>query len=238
MVQSCLGRTVRHERRATGGMARATGDVDDRPGPVLFAHLAVGANGEPQRTDEIHLHGKGMEQDGAFELVVAARTALDLLNELRNRLDVRGRHRSSRVVHEDIEAAVRIDDPLYEGVDRLLVGLITHPLLGPLYSARHGVGTGKARQLGPGTPHDRRAGEQQLAGDADPHTATRPGDDRDRAVERTHPTPKMMKPSITLDTLWIFPPPINRARNDSHRASSPTGRGGSRPSPTGLNDLV
>jgi hypothetical protein len=131
-----------------------------------------------------------MEQDGAFELVVTARGALELLNELGNRLDVRGRHRASGVVHEDIEAAVRIDDPLHKGVDCLVVGLITQPLLGPLYSTRQGLGAGKARQLGPGAPHDRRAGEQQLAGDADPHAATGPGDDRDLAVERTHPTPQ------------------------------------------------
>ena len=86
-----------------------------------------------------------MEQDGALELVVTARGALDLLDELRDRLDVGGRHRSSRVVHEDVQAAVRIDDPLHEGVDCPVVGLIAQPLRGPLHSARHAVGAGKAR---------------------------------------------------------------------------------------------
>ena len=64
-----------------------------------------------------------------------------------------------------------------------MIGLITHPLFGSLNSARHGVGRGKAGQLGPRATHDRRAGEQQLAGDADTHAATRPGDYRDLAVE-------------------------------------------------------
>ena len=46
-------------------------------GSVLQFHLAVDPDGEPQRTDQVHLHGERVEQHGAFEVVVGARCALD-----------------------------------------------------------------------------------------------------------------------------------------------------------------
>jgi len=91
---------------------------------------------------------------------------LELLNELGNRLDVRGRHRASGVVHEDIEAAVRIDDPLHKGAIALWSPDHTATAR-TLYSTRQGSAPGR-----PGSsdrehprPSRRRAA---LAGDADP----------------------------------------------------------------------
>jgi len=80
--------------------------------------------------------------------------------------------------------AIRVDDPLHERVDRLVVGLIAHPL-----SDRSPPGT--VSGLGSpgnsdGAPHDRRPGEQQLAGDADADATTCPRDDGHLAVERAH----------------------------------------------------
>ncbi len=68
------------------------------------------ADGEPERTDQVHLHGEGVKQGGALVLVVAAGCALDALHEFGNALRVRRRNGTAGVVHQDVDPAVGGDD--------------------------------------------------------------------------------------------------------------------------------
>ena len=125
-----------------------------------------------------------MEQRRAFELVGAARGALDLLHELGDVLDVRGRDGAAGVVHEDVDAAVGVDDPRRRSIDGAVVALVAHPS-----RTVRAAASVCARERGSPAraTDDGRACLEQSARDADADAATRSGDDRDLAVERTHP---------------------------------------------------
>ena len=99
---------------------------------------------------------------------------------------MRRRHRAARVVHEDVDAAVGVDHPGDEGVDRPVVALIAHPLRGTFGAAGDVGGRRQRGELAARAPDDGRALEQQLPRDPDADAAARPRHDRDLAVQLAH----------------------------------------------------
>jgi hypothetical protein len=90
--------------------------------------LAVSPDGEPHRADQVHLHGEGVEQHGAFEVVVAARRALQSLHQDGDVFGVRRRHGAAGVVDQDVDPAIGVGDLGHEGVDGAVIALIAHHL--------------------------------------------------------------------------------------------------------------
>ena len=127
-------------------MARAAGDVDDAAGAVLVAHLAVHADGEPQRADEVHLDGERVKQHGALEVVVGARRALDARHQCGNVLGVRRGDRPAGVVDQDVDSAVALDHRGDHRVDRMVIALIADHLVGTFRPPRLGVHAGDGVQ--------------------------------------------------------------------------------------------
>src|SRR5271166_283146 len=99
-LQAGLGRPV---RAGAGGWppAAETADVDDRPAALLVLHLLIGALRNQQRTNQIEFD--------------------DLAVELRAGLRGQYVRRPSRIVDDDIEAAVFVDDRVDHRLDGLLV---------------------------------------------------------------------------------------------------------------------
>src|SRR3954447_523883 len=109
-------------------MTGAAGDVYDRPDTVLAAHLPVDADGEPQRADQVHLDGEGVEQRGPLEIVVGARRTLELGDEFRHILDIGARYGAPRVVDQDVDAAVGVDNLGNHRVDGTEIALVANHL--------------------------------------------------------------------------------------------------------------
>ena len=186
MVQPGLGGAVGDQCRRTGGVARAAGDVDDRPGAVLVAHLPVDADGEPQRADEVHLDREGVEQHRALEVVVAARRALDLRDERGDVLDVRRGHRAAGVVDQDVDAAVGRGHLRHHCVDGAVIALVADHLGGACAQSGSVSAPGSASSLRTRAADDRGTCAQQFVRDADADAPAGAGDDRDLAVQHAH----------------------------------------------------
>ena len=166
-------------------MSGAARYVDDATRSVLVAHLAVGADGEPQRADEVHLDGEGVKQHGALEVVVGARSALDAGHQRRNVLCVGGGNGAAGVVDQNVESTVAFDDLADHCVDRVVIALVTHQLVTTLGPARLGVSTGNAVQRRARAADDEGTCPEQFVSNADSDTSTGAGHDRDLAVEHT-----------------------------------------------------
>src|SRR5215210_8509743 len=98
MVEPRLRRAVGHQRGRACRVACTAGDVDDGAYAVLAAHLPIDAQGEPQRADQVHLDGEGVEKGSPLVVVSGTRRALDLADQLRYVLDVRRRHGATGIV--------------------------------------------------------------------------------------------------------------------------------------------
>jgi hypothetical protein len=127
-------------------LTRAAGDVDAATGAVLIAHLSVYADGEPQRTDQVHLDGERMKQHGPLEVVVGAGRALDARHQRGNVLGVRGGDCPAGIVDQDVDSAVTLDHRVNHRVDRTVIALIAHHLVGTFSPPRLGVHAGNGVQ--------------------------------------------------------------------------------------------
>src|SRR5271166_5047098 len=177
-------------------MPGATGDVDDAAGAVLGAHLPVRADGEPERTDQVHLYRECVKQRRAREVVVAARGTLNALHEFGNALRMRRWDRSAGVVHQDVDPAKAVHDVADEGVDRMVIALVANLLRRAGRPVRFDAGDvvqGRAR-----APDDRRTGSEQFVRDADPDAAAGSGDDRDLAFKDAHHGPSLEWLTVSL----------------------------------------
>ena len=71
---------------------------------------------------------KAVEQHRPLEVVVGARRALNPLDQCRNVLDVGRRHGAARVVDQDVDAPVAVDDVGDHRIDGAVIALVTRHL--------------------------------------------------------------------------------------------------------------
>ena len=157
-----------------------------QPVPSCSSHLAIDPDGEPQRADQVHLHGERVEQHGAFEVVVGARCPLQFGHQRRDVLDVRCGYRAAGVVDQDVDAAVGLDDLLDEGVDARGNRLGRRPSGRNARPTRVRPPLRAGVERGPRATDDRRPGAQQFVRDAHTDAATGARDDGDLAVQCAH----------------------------------------------------
>src|ERR1019366_2920400 len=196
-------------------MTGTAGDVDDRASTLLDLHLSKDADSEPEWTDQVHLDGEGVKESSPREVVITPGCALDPLDEFRHILDVRCRHRASRIVHEDVDPTESTNYPLNELIDGDEVALVADPLSRAFLRSGHVHSRGKTGHRLSGTADHSCAFEQELAGNSHANTPAGSGHHRHLAFECCHRwSPQMCRrrlPSQNINRTMIL---RNRSLDD------------------------
>ena len=166
------------------------------PDAVLAAHLPVDAEREPQRADQVHLDGEGVEKRRPLEVVVGARRALDPLHQFGDVFDGGRRHGAAGVVDQDVDAPVGVDHFRDHRIDGAEIALVADHLGAALQPGVVLVRAGKGVELRPGAADDGGACAKQFVCDSDADPAAGARDDGHLALE---------------DALAVHPPNHRRA---------------------------